>query len=106
MTEFANKYKEISLDIINKLKNKDIEAVNGLLDIRQNMLDSVVDSKKFKEMLLKENILDIDENIKALLKEEMKYTKEEIKEYNKSKKASMSYINIGKEKLNIFNKKV
>ena len=78
MTEFANKYKEISLDIINKLKTKDIEAVNGLLDIRQNMLDSVVDSKKFKEMLLKENILDIDENIKALLKEEMKYTKEEI----------------------------
>ncbi|RDC49015.1 hypothetical protein DVA85_25950, partial [Acinetobacter sp. RIT592] len=59
-----------------------------------------------KEMLLKENILNIDESIKSLLKEEIEYTKEEIKEHNRSKKASMSYINIGKENLNIFNKKV
>ncbi|WP_170075491.1 flagellar protein FliT [Paraclostridium dentum] len=106
MIELANKYKEISLDIVKKLKTKDIEDINGLLDIRQNILDYVTDSKKFKDILLKENIIDIDENIKCLLKEQMEDTKKEIKEYNKSKKANMSYINIGKEKLNIFNKKV
>lgn len=106
MIELANKYKEISLDIVKKLKNKDGEDINGLLDIRQNILDYVTDSKKFKDILLKENIIDIDENIKCLLKEHMEDTKKEIKEYNKTKKANMSYINIGKEKLNIFNKKV
>lgn len=106
MIELANKYKEISLDIVKKLKTKDIEDIDGLLDIRQNILDYVTDSKKFKDILLKENIIDIDENIKCLLKEQMEDTKKEIKEYNKSKKANMSYINIGKEKLNIFNKKV
>ncbi|MDU3335679.1 flagellar protein FliT [Paraclostridium bifermentans] len=106
MIELANKYKEISLDIVKKLKTKDIEDINELLDIRQNILDYVTDSKKFKDILLKENIIDIDENIKYLLKEQMEDTKKEIKEYNKSKKANMSYINIGKEKLNIFNKKV
>lgn len=106
MIELANKYKEISLDIVKKLKTKDIEDINELLDIRQNILDYVTDSKKFKDILFKENIIDIDENIKYLLKEQMEDTKKEIKEYNKSKKANMSYINIGKEKLNIFNKKV
>lgn len=106
MIELANKYKDISLDIINKLKNKDTEEINELLDIRQNILDDVTNSKQFKEILFKENILDIDENIKILLKEQIEHTKKEIKEHNKSKKASMSYINIGKENLNIFNKKV
>ncbi|MFR3498895.1 MAG: hypothetical protein ACLTT7_07705, partial [Paraclostridium bifermentans] len=64
MIELANKYKEISLDIVKKLKTKDIEDINELLDIRQNILDYVTDSKKFKDILFKENIIDIDENIK------------------------------------------
>lgn len=106
MIALANKYKEISLDIINKLKNKEIEEINELLDIRQNILDDVTNSKQFKEILFKENILNIDESIKSLLKEQIEHTKEEIKEHNKSKKANMSYINIAKENLNIFNKKV
>lgn len=106
MIELANKYKDISLEIINKLKNKDIEEINKLLDIRQSILYDVTNSKQFKEILFKENILDIDETIKSLLKEQIEHTKEEIKEHNRSKKASMSYINIGKENLNIFNKKV
>ena len=106
MIELANKYKYISLYIINKLKNKDIEEINELLDIRQNILDDVTNSKQFKELLLKENILDMDESIKLLLNEQIESTKEEIKEHNRSKKASMSYINTGKENLNIFNKKV
>ncbi|GAA0091808.1 flagellar protein FliT [Paraclostridium bifermentans] len=106
MIELANKYKEISLDIINKLKNKEIEEINELLDIRQNILDDVTNLKQFKEILLKENIFNIDESIRSLLKERIESTKEEIKEHNKSKKANMSYINIAKENLNIFNKKV
>ncbi|MCU9810280.1 hypothetical protein [Paraclostridium sp. AKS81] len=48
MIELANKYKEISLDIVKKLKTKDIEDINGLLDIRQNILDYVTDSKNLK----------------------------------------------------------
>lgn len=106
MIELANKYKDISLDIINKLKNKDIEEIDEFLDIRQNILDDVTNSKQFKEILFKENILEIDKSIKSLLKEQIESTKEEIKEHNRSKKASMSYINIAKENLNIFNKKV
>lgn len=106
MIEFANKYKDISLDIINNLKNKDVENVNELLDQRQAILDIVTDTKEFKDILLKENITNIDEIIKTLLRANIEQTKEEIKEHNKSKKASMSYINLGKEKLNIFNKKV
>lgn len=106
MIELANKYKDISLDIINKLKNKDIEEIDEFLDIRQNILDDVANSKQFKEILFKENILEIDKSIKSLLKEQIESTKEEIKEHNRSKKASMSYINIAKENLNIFNKKV
>lgn len=106
MIELANKYKSISLDIINKLENNEIDQISDLLDKRQCILENVSDSKEFKTILLNENIIDIDKNIKSLLNKNMKHIKEEIKEHNKSKKASMSYINFSKEKLNIFNKKV
>ncbi|WP_394866627.1 hypothetical protein [Paraclostridium bifermentans] len=106
MIELANKYKEISLTIINKLENKDFESTNYLLDMRQQILASVKDTKKFKEKLLKENIIEIDEKIKKMLELSQSDTKEKIKKLNKSKRANITYMNSSKEKLNIFNKSI
>ena len=106
MNKLANKYKDISLEIIDKLKNKDIEYIEELLDERQNILDNITNKEEFKNLLLKEDILNLDKNIKLLIKENMDNIKKEIKEHNKAKKANFSYIGSVNKKLNIFNEKV
>ncbi|CEP90977.1 MAG: flagellar protein FliT [Paeniclostridium sordellii] len=106
MKELAKKYKEISLDIIKNLEKDDSYDVNILLDKRQEILDSINDTSLFKQMLVEDGILEIDEKIHSLLKEKMIKVKMEIKEHKKSTQANNSYVNFSKEKLNIFNKKV
>ena len=106
MKELAKKYKEISLDIIENLEKDDSYDVNILLDRRQEILDSVNDRKLFKQILVEEGILEIDETIQSLLKEKVTKVKMEIREHKKSIQANNSYVNFSKEKLNIFNKKV
>ncbi|MBS6025409.1 MAG: flagellar protein FliT [Paeniclostridium sordellii] len=106
MEELAKKYKEISLDIMKNLEKDDSYDVNILLDKRQEILDSINDRNLFKQMLVEDGILEIDEKIHSLLKEKMIKVKIEIKEHKKSIQANNSYANFSKEKLNIFNKKV
>lgn len=106
MKELAKKYKEISLDIIENLEKDDSYDVNILLDRRQEILDSVNDRKLFKQILVEEGILEIDETIHSLLKEKVTKVKMEIREHKKSIQANNLYVNFSKEKLNIFNKKV
>lgn len=106
MEELAKKYKEISLDIIDNLEKDDSYDVNILLDKRQEILDSINDRNLFKQMLVEDGILEIDEKIHSLLKEKMIKVKIEIKEHKKSIQANNSYVSFNKDKLNIFNKKV
>ncbi|CEN79306.1 flagellar protein FliT [Paraclostridium sordellii] len=106
MKEFAKKYKEISLDIINELETDDTYDIDELLDKRQELLDNINDEKLFKQMLVEDGILEIDEKIHSLLKEKIIKVKMEIKEHKKSIQANNSYVNFSKKKLNIFNKKV
>lgn len=106
MKEFAKKYKEISLDIINELEADDNYDIDELLDKRQEILDNINDKNLFKQMLVEDGILEIDGKIQSLLKEKIIKVKIEIKEHKKSIQANNSYVNFSKKKLNIFNKKV
>ena len=106
MKELAKKYKEISLDIIKNLEKDDSYDVNLLLDKRQGILDSINDRNLFKQKLVEDGILEIDEKIHYLLKKKIIEVKMEIKEHKKSIQANNSYVSFSKEKLNIFNKKV
>lgn len=106
MKELAKKYKEISLDIIKNLEKDDSYDVNLLLDKRQGILDSINDRNLFKQKLVEDGILEIDEKIQYLLKKKIIEVKMEIKEHKKSIQANNSYVSFSKEKLNIFNRKV
>ncbi|MEG0097704.1 MAG: flagellar protein FliT [Cetobacterium sp.] len=106
MIEVTNIYKEISLDIIDKLEKEDLDKISELMDKRQEILESISDTKLFKSILVENGIIEIDEKIYKLLKENIFKIKVEIKEHKKSKQANNSYVNFNKEKLNIFNKKV
>jgi uncharacterized small protein (DUF1192 family) len=106
MINVASKYKQISLNLIDKLKNNDIDDIDDFLDKRQDILENINNKKLFKKILIEDGIIEIDEKIHNLLKENIDKVKIEIKEHRKSKQANNSYINLKKEKLNIFNKKV
>lgn len=106
MEVVTQKYKQISLDIIDKLENNNNYYIDELLNERQKILDNVSDRKLFKQMLVEGGILEIDEKIHSLIKENIIKVKMEIMECKKSKQANNSYINYNKESLNIFNKKV
>ena len=106
MEVVTKKYKQISLDIIDKLENNNTYYIDELLNERQKILDNVSDRKLFKQMLVKDGMLEIDEKIHSLIKENIIKVKMEIVEHKKSKQANNSYINYNKENLNIFNKKV
>ncbi|XTR38575.1 hypothetical protein ACQQ2T_04155 [Paraclostridium tenue] len=106
MEVVTKKYKQISLDIIDKLENNNTYYIDELLNERQKILDNVSDRKLFKQMLVEDGILEIDGKIHSLIKENIIKVKMEIVEHKKSKQANNSYINYNKENLNIFNKKV
>jgi len=106
MTEKINLYKEISLQIVESLKNEDIYILEKLLNKRQEILDNQIDNNEFKHKLINEGIIDIDRQIDELLKNNMAKIKQEIKEYRLSKQVNNSYRNYNNGNLNIFNKKV
>ena len=106
MEEVTKRYKQISLDIIEKLENNNAYDIEKLLDKRQQILDNVSDIKLFKKRLVEDGIIKIDEKIYTLIEEHIIKVKMEIMEHKKSKQANNSYINYNKKNLNIFNKKV
>ncbi|CEK39043.1 flagellar protein FliT [Paraclostridium sordellii] len=106
MEEYVNEYKQISLYTMERLEQDENYDINELLDKRQEILDKINDKNLFKQMLVEDGILGIDEKIHFLLKEKMIKVKMEIKEHKKSIQANSSYVNFSKEKLNILNKKV
>lgn len=104
--ENVNLYKKISLEIIEAINNDNIDILNELFDKRQNILNEEKNKEKLKKELIKYGILDIDNNIKVLLSNNIDKIKDEIKEYKRSIQVNNSYIKNNKENLNIFNKKV
>ena len=106
MEKITKEYKEISLELIEKLKSNDIDDINEILDKRQEIIEDVIDEKAFKDILIKNGIKDIDNQIHVLLEEKIDEIKNKIKDHNKSKQANDFYMNFNKDKLNIFNKKV
>lgn len=111
MEELTKAYKEISLELITRLENGELDIIEKLLDNRQEILNQEIlneesNKKRFKDILVKQGILEIDNNISNLLNENIIKVKNEIREHKMSKQANNSYINFNKNKLNIFNEKV
>ena len=102
----ASLYKQISLEIINAIENNNVDILNELFKKRQKILDNSENINKLKDNLIKYEVLEIDNKIKALLSKEIEKTKNEIKEHRRSTMVNNSYIQNNKEILNLFNKKV
>lgn len=102
----VNLYKNITLEIIQCLKDDNIEVLEELFENRQGILDEEKYNKEFKEAMIELGIVDLDKNIKNLLHQNMIKTKLEIQKHKLSTVTNNTYINNNQQKINIFNAKV
>ncbi|WP_024615667.1 flagellar protein FliT [Clostridium sp. Ade.TY] len=105
-----NLYKNISLDIIDILNEDDIdnEKLEYNIEKRQKIIDSLnSDSLKyFKNHYKNSEIIELDNKIKSLLEEKIIEVRKELNLYRVKKSVNAVYVNMNKNNLNIFSKKV
>ncbi len=105
-----NLYKNISLDIIDILNEDDIdnEKLEYNIEKRQKIIDSLNSNslKDFKNHYKNSEIIELDNKIKSLLEEKIIEVRKELNLYRVKKSVNAVYVNMNKNNLNIFSKKV
>ena len=99
-------YKQITLEIIQCLKDDKIEELEILFEKREKILQEEKNNKNFKDLMINIGIIDLDKTIKDLLHQNMIKTKLEIQKHKLSTITNNTYINNNQQKINIFNAKV
>ena len=99
-------YKKITLEIIQCLKDDNIEELEILFDKSEKILQDVKNNKNFKDLMINIGIIDLDKTIKNLLNQNMIKIKLEIQKQKLSTITNNTYINNNQQKINIFNAKV
>lgn len=101
-------YKKITEEIITNLKN-DID-INNLMNKREELIKELFEGEKInkdyiKDVYLSMGLLDLDEKLKLIIKEEQAKVKDEIRSLHEKKNARNIY---GKNinTINIFSKKI
>lgn len=102
----VNLYKEITLEIIQCLKDDKIEELEILFEKREKILQEEKNNKNFKDLMINIGIIDLDKTIKNLLNQNMIKIKLEIQKQKLSTITNNTYINNNQQKINIFNAKV
>lgn len=105
-----NEYKEISERIF-KIVSKDNVDENKLaveLENRKQLIEFLneYDLQVFREKYKSEEIYKLDEVIKVKLKEQILAVRKELSEFKLNKTVNTAYVNMNKNNLNIFSKKV
>ena len=99
-------YKQITLEIIQCLKEDKIEELEILFEKREKILQEEKNNKNFKDLMINIGIIDLDKTIKNLLNQNMIKIKLEIQKQKLSTITNNTYINNNQQKINIFNAKV
>lgn len=102
-------YKNCTIDIINMLKIDDITLLNDKMNKRQCILDEIIldkDSKdEVKEAYEKLNIIEIENEVKNLMRTKALLLKKKLNAVSKNKIAVNAYGNVGNS-AKIFSKKI
>lgn len=110
MESIVDKYKEISIDLLDILKMPTIDndKIERYLEERQELIQNLEINDNLDEFrkLYKKFLYNIDQEIKDLMEVNIQKAKNEITDYKKQKKANFAYVNNNKINLNIFSKKV
>ncbi|MCC0641111.1 MULTISPECIES: flagellar protein FliT [unclassified Clostridioides] len=108
LEEKINLYKIISEQILSMITNNKYKDINSKLDERQDIINGIneIDKDSFIEKYNELGMLEIDNEIKGILNEQLAIVKKELYEYRLTKQVNTMYSNSNREKINIFNKKV
>jgi hypothetical protein len=101
-------YKNLSIELLNLLKEDKFDEIDEILDKRSLLIGEIHKKQQteFKKLYIESDIFQIDKEIESIFEKEIGNLKDEIKTQKKIKQANYSYININKENVNIFNEKV
>jgi hypothetical protein len=106
ISECFEKYKEITLQLIDKCSNGD--DLDELLNERGNIIDKIgeinLSKEELKEKVEALNILELDNELQTRIKQEKNKTKSQIDILRKNREARKNYNNI-QERLQIFSAK-
>lgn len=106
MYNLIKEYKELSLRIIKEIKGDgNPEIISNLLNERQKILDKATENnqiQRFRIQYAQHELDKLDEEMKTLLSDLLKKTKEEMKAHRKKQNASTAYMNTSKQRGNIF----
>ncbi|MGX9758135.1 flagellar protein FliT [Clostridioides difficile] len=108
LNEKIDLYRDISIQIIDMLKEEEYEGITKNLEKRQDILDGIdlKDKEVFLNMYKSESLIELDKDIKELILINIEKVKKDLLEYNLTKQVNKVYSNLSREKINIFNKKV
>ena len=106
MTEKIDLYKKTSLELLELLKNEELDSIDEKLEQREVILKDIGDINEFRRLASENGVIVLEKEISHLFNTKVNEAKQELIEYRKSKQANSTYKNLSKEKLNIFNKKV
>ncbi|MGL5750143.1 MAG: flagellar protein FliT [Paraclostridium sp.] len=100
-------YEKITIEI-DLLLDVEYELIDGKLNKRQLILDSISEAEKLEahKIYFEMKLDKLDERIREKIMVNLEVVKEEIKEYRKTKMVNSMYSRNSREKLNIFSKKV
>lgn len=96
----------ITFEIIDCIQDGRYNQAQELLEKRQEIINNEPSLKIFKEKLIENNALELDNKIKSILARDIESTKQEIKKYKLTKNANSNYAKNISDKMNIFSQKV
>ncbi|GEM_PF-1775754 len=102
-------YKELSIAMLEALKEECYDDFDLLLEERQSIINRFLENNElhyFEDLYNKHDIKSIDTEMRELLATQIQKTKLEIREYKVKVQGNSSYNNVKKENINIFSKKV
>ena len=106
MKDKIDLYKDISLQLLELLKNDQLDNIDERLEQREIILKNINNHDEFIKLATENGIVELEKQISNLFNTKVNEAKQELIDYRKSKEANNTYVNLSKEKLNIFNKKV
>lgn len=103
-------YKNISLDIIELLNKYEIDnnKLEYMIGKRQEVINGLkeADLEDFKKNYKSSDIVELDKKIKSILGEKIIEVRKEISSYKTKRVVNTIYVNMNKNNLNIFSRKV
>lgn len=110
INEYLERFKDITIDLINKVKEEDYDAADNLMEQRQNIIDNIdklnYSKEKFINICKELKLLEYNEELEKVIKEKRAQIKQEMTKIVSNRSANSSYNKKFYNNSVIFSKKI